>query len=1060
MVPPVSLPQAQTKYAKLARPRLYDALPRKRLFAHIDALRTTHGVLWIASPPGAGKTTLAASYLASVNATDIWCQIDQGDTDPSTLFFFLSEAIRDAGPLPLGLPPEVPGDAARIQRMFFRNFYARLPPGAVIVLDNLHEFDWDNSGQLMEYAFAEVPSGITVLALSRTAPPARLARMEMDGRLAVIGWNALRFDDEEVRALAQLGGDAAPIDQQWLDRVDGWAAGVMMLRSLRQRPGQLEAHAIEGQAALFRYFAGEILERMPVPWQRLLLQLSCLQSISAADAEYLTGDPAAPRLLDELFHKRLFVERRGADAQTYQFHGLFQEFLQHEAEQKLDRGERLRFLERAAVLLDQQGQSEAAAQLYQDAGRFNELASLLLRHAERMFATGRGQAWREWMSCLPPEVAEREPWLRYWHGVSVSHLAPLLARKVLVRAAEGFAVIGDVAARLLAIAAIVDSYDFEAADFRALPGWIGQMSEALQMIDPDELDPESDLKIHSRLALALLFIDPESPQLAPAAQRALALLAQVDNPVEQLAVGAILLRYFDSVDNANAANWLVSTISKVADDAALSPFHRVWWYGRVARWLNKDGNYDEAHAMAGSARRIVASFDLDPTLFQFLEVHHLLGTGDTAAAGILLEQIRGNLAPTRMRDQVELNSLDAHWRSLSGDIAGALDCALEAIQCSIEAGLPGAERFGIEVFASVCYALLGDFSASGQWCDQAGEHAYGHDTVLIKEARGFVAAYVNALSGAQVLAAEQLRDALGSHRRRQSTTLFPMLPAFAGAIAARALAEEIETEHVRGLIVRQRLLPPDRFTPNWPWPIAVYTLGKLALVRDGEVMNPSGKAQQRPLLLLKALLVAGEGGKPQQTLAAQLWPEADDAKSALNVTAHRLRKLLTIDDAVVVGTGKVALSDAVVWSDVAALTELCDAIGNLSKEAAPALTNRFASGLLYLYRGPFCDGDEDSWLVAAREHLRSRFLGATVDLGQRLEDLEEWTQARNLYTRALEAEPLAETSYRGIMRCAHALGDPNAAFSAYRRCRELLSIVLGQQPSADTEKLAVALGLK
>jgi LuxR family maltose regulon positive regulatory protein len=1057
---PASLSQAQTKYAKLARPRLYDALPRHRLFTLIDQLRQAHSVLWIASPPGAGKTTLAASYLTAVNAPDIWCQIDQGDTDPSTLFFFLSEAIRDAGPLPLGLPPEVPGDAARIQRMFFRNFYAKLPPGGVIVLDNLHEFDWDSCGQLMEYAFAEVPSGITVLALSRDALPARLARMEMDGRLGVIGWNELRFDDEEVRALTQLGGDAGAIDQQWLDRVDGWAAGVVMLRTLRQRPSQVAVQAIEGRAALFRYFAGEILERMPKPWQRLLLLLSSLQIISAVDAEYLTGDPATARLLDQLYHNRLFVERRGADGQTYQFHGLFREFLQHEARQRLDSVERHRFLERAAVLLDQQGQSEAAAQLYHEAGRFDELSSLLSRHAERMLATGRGQAWREWMSCLPPDVAERAPWLGYWHGVSVSHLAPLLARKILVRAAEGFAIAGDVAARLLAIAAIVDSYDFEWADFRALPGWIDQMTEALQALDLESLDPDADLKIHSRLALALLFISPESPHLAPAAQRALGLLSQVNNPVEQLAVGAILLRYFDSVDNSNTANWLVSSVSKVADDAALSPFHRVWWYGRVARWLNKDGNYDEAHAMTGSAKRIVANFDLDPLLFQFLEVHHLLGTGDIAAAGALIEQVRRNVSPTRIRDQVELNTLESHWRSLSGDTAGALDCALEAIRYSAEAGLPTAERFGLEVFAAVCYALLGDFTASAHWCDQASEHAFGHDIVLIKEARQFLSAYMNALNGAHDLAAEQLRDALGSHRRRQSTTLFVMLPTFAAAVAARALAEQIEVEHMRGIIVRQRLLPPDRFTPNWPWPIAVYTLGKLELSRDGQVMSPSGKAQQRPLLLLKALLAAGEAGKPQQTLAAQLWPDADDAKSALNVTVHRLRKLLTIDDSVVVGAGKIVLSRTVVWSDVAALAELCDTIENLPKDAPAATTSRLATELLHLYRGPFCDGDEESWLLAARDRWRNRFLSAASDLGQRLECLNEWTQARNIYMRSLESEPLAETSHRGIMRCAHALGDPNAAFSAYRRCREMLSIVLGQQPSADTERLAVVLGLK
>lgn len=1049
-----------TKYAKLARPRLYDALARPRLFRLIDRLRSQHGVLWIASPPGAGKTTLAASYLSAVQAPEIWCQVDQGDNDPSTLFFFLSEALRDAGHLPPALPPEVQGDAARIQRMFFRNLYARLPAGAVIVLDNLHEFDWDNSGQLMEFAFAEVPAGITVLALSRDAPPARLARLEMEGRLRTIGWNELRFDDGEVRQLAQLGGEAGAIEQQWLDRVDGWAAGVVMLRTLRHGPDQAAVQALEGRTALFRYFAGEILERMPKPSQRLLLLLSCLPSISAADAEHLSGDSAAAALLEQLYHKRLFVERRGADAVTYQFHALFQEFLQHEARHKLAPGERQDFLERAANLLDQQGRSEAAAQLYHDAGRFDALAALLRRHAERMLATGRGQAWREWMSCLPPEVAEREPELSYWHGVSLSHIAPLLARKILVRAAEGFAASGEVQARLLTIAAIVDSYDFEWADYRALPGWVDLMGEALLSLKLDALEPLADLKIHARLVLALLFIAPESPQLAPAAQRALRLLPQVDNAVEQLAAGAILLRYFDSADNANTANWLVTSLSKVADDAALSPFHRVWWYGRVARWLNKDGNYDAAQEMTGSAKRIVASFDLDPLLFQFLEVHHLLGTGDLAAAGALIGQIRGNVMPSRIRDQVELNTLDAHWRSLSGDSAGALDCALEAIGDSASAGLPLAERLGLELFAAVCCALRGDFAAAMDWCDEAECHAFGHDAVLALEARQFIVAYIAGLTGDADLALRELRAALASHRRRQSTTLFTMHPQFAAAIAAQALAAELEVEHMRGIVVRQRLLPPARFTPNWPWPIAVYTLGKLELARNGEVMAPSGKAQQRPLLLLKALLAAGEGGKAQQTLAAQLWPEADDAKSALNVTVHRLRKLLAVDEAVVVGAGQVVLPCSVVWSDVGALAELCDSIDNLAPDAPAAMTHRLAGELLHLYRGPFCDGDQESWLLAARERWRNRFLAAAGELGRRLEQLQAWSQARTLYLRALEAEPLAETSFRGIMRCAHALGDPNAAFSAYRRCREMLSIVLGQQPSPDTEKLAIELGLK
>ena len=101
------MPKKSQQLAKLSRPRLYDALPRERLFALLDEKRK-HPAIWIAGPPGAGKTTLVGSYLEDRKLPGIWYQVDAGDNDLSTFFYYLTEAAKafaSRKPLPL-LTPE------------------------------------------------------------------------------------------------------------------------------------------------------------------------------------------------------------------------------------------------------------------------------------------------------------------------------------------------------------------------------------------------------------------------------------------------------------------------------------------------------------------------------------------------------------------------------------------------------------------------------------------------------------------------------------------------------------------------------------------------------------------------------------------------------------------------------------------------------------------------------------------------------------------------------------------------------------------------------------------
>ncbi len=107
---------------------------------------------------------------------------------------------------------------------------------------------------------------------------------------------------------------------------------------------------------------------------------------------------------------------------------------------------------------------------------------------------------------------------------------------------------------------------------------------------------------------------------------------------------------------------------------------------------------------------------------------------------------------------------------------------------------------------------------------------------------------------------------------------------------------------------------------------------------------------------------------------------------------------------------------------------------------------------LALYRGHFLALDAPvPWTLPPRDRLQARLVRAVLAAGDALERQGEWSRARALYERALDVDNLAEAIYRRLMVCLREAGDAAGALTTYRRCRELLSIVLGRAPSPETE---------
>lgn len=1048
------MPRRISLPAKLTRPRMHAPLLRERVFRQLDAGRDRATVLWVDGPPGSGKTTAVATWLDDRRVPYEWYQVDRSDEDPATVFYFLAELAERLGGarsarLPL-LSQEHLHDLAGFTHRFFRQFFARMPEGGALVLDNLHEVQRGGLLDVLREAIGECPHGITLIFISRQPVPPALVRLAASADVLRVGWDTLRFRLEESRALMASRTDTATDVNVFHDRSGGWAAGLVLLSAQAHREARAaDAPSIPGPT-VFDYFAGEILDRASEAHRAIMLRTALLPEVSRDTAIALTGQLDAPDVLEDLHRRQYFTDHRVGAVPTWRYHDLFREFLLAKLAQEVDAAGLAALRQRAAALLAAMGSPDAAVVLYRQVEDWAAIRPLLRDNAAALYAAGRWQTLSAWFGGMPETEIRADPWVLFWWASCRVMVDPRQAQTLLTEAFEAFAAAGDEDGAFSAALAQAEVVFVLGESFRPLDRWIDSLAP---LLEKRQAFPSvaAGMRAWTAFVDACIYRRLGHPLMRTGVRYLHEhLLSIAIDDTQRVAAATVLLGYAHFCCDEPMLREVLPLTQRLTRREEIAPVTRAWagiWITVVTFMLAEFEHClqcaaqtsDDARRFNLSIMEFVADIYRSYSLYQLGRRSEALALDEALMA--TAEQHKAYtfsyvLAVSGMHQIYEGNHL----------------LALEHLDGAFERS----DYTGFEVVTAV-WRIIGALPLAelGRRDECLARLAQADSMLRSTTCTTYDALMAGAEASCRLVMGDTesvvapLRVALDSRQPWKKLAKLCWLRHSLPQLFSLALREGIETGLVKRLIREWHIPPASPLDARWPWPLRIRALGRFDVQVSGAPLPVGRKAPKRLLELLKALVALGGRDIPMHRLADAMFPnqEADVAEDSLRVSLQRLRKLLGSDTFVVLREGRVSLAEQSVWVDAIAFQQALtdDAPDDAIAEA------------LALHEGELLEGDDAEWVIAPREKLRSLFLRHALRLGERNAAAARWDASLLWYRRCADADTLNESFVQGVLRCCAALGRIAEGETVYRRLETTLATTLGRAPADRTRRALQAL---
>lgn len=817
---------------------------------------------------------------------------------------------------------------------------------------------------------------------------------------------------------------------------------------------------------VFAHFSAEAFANADDVIRHFQMQTAFLPYMTARMAGQISGSPEAEQILRHLHEQHVFLECRPGKVPVFAYHPLYREFLMLQAEKSYDPEHIKRIRRQAAGILEALDLREDAAAIFFWSRDRAELERLLHDWAPQRIAGARNETVEKLVQSIPEAEQTLSPILMFWRGTARLADDPAAARHDLKTAFHGAP--GTSSIKLLAWAAVVDTYTLAWNDFRPLDAWINWMEEAIAG-GLEFKDKVVEARVVTSMSTALMLRQPHHPAITDwmaAALPAAREFADIDFRVQTYFFIAVFYFWRGDLVHFRAIQAEIDSLVTLPEASPLSRLVRPCLAAFTDIWL--EGAYEAARTRIDEA----LAFASDSGVYTWnhmllsLQAYCRLARGQVACAEKSLTQLAGLLDGSRKH----LYSMYYYLLSWSSYLKGQK--AVARVQAST--ALSYAETTGY-VFAQILCLI------QNAWIlDETGDAPYGADAAgllarakdrcrktgsdMLAYAAGLVEAGLLLKGGRQAEGRAVLAQALASSRENgYLTPPWWCDPPFMSDLCVTALEHDIEPAHVAEIIRKRRIIAghlPGGVFQKWPAPVKVYTFGRFELLRWGEPVRFSGKVQKKPLELLKVLIALGGKNIRKEQVIDILWPDAegDVAHKSFATTLYRLRLLLGEKQAIHLPEGYICINPHYCRVDSLCFLEGAAEIAWNRLTSPDAQTLQAVEQLVAIYDGPFLAGDaETTWALAFREKLQRKCRHLLQGLGQYRENRQEWDQAIHYYEKGLDVDPLAEPLYRHLMVCYHHLGWPGEVIRTYQCCRRKLMDAIGIAPSETTETLLAKL---